>query len=63
MALLSVLAVAGLATAAGYSEGNIYPTGHFTRSTGLTTETFEPWIQEQVDNGKTAFVRWIASEG
>ena len=98
MALLSILAVAGLASASGYSEGNIYPAGHFKFSTGLTTETFErvalrrphggawsacrlagqtphslprpaatyahrPWVQEQVDSGKTAFVRWIASEG
>jgi len=46
--------------------GGIYPDGHFA-PTGpvakLTTDTFDSFIKEQVDAGKTAFVRWIASEG
>ena len=47
MALLSVLAVASLASASAYSEGNIYPSGHFTFSTGLTKASFE-WVAEEL---------------
>ena len=31
--------------------------------TMLTTKNFEPFIKENVDAGKTVFVRWIASAG
>jgi hypothetical protein len=29
----------------------------------LTPENFNDWIKGEVDSGKTAFVRWIASAG
>ena len=29
----------------------------------LTPDNFNDWIKTEVDAGKTAFVRWIASEG
>jgi hypothetical protein len=29
----------------------------------LTTGNFNDWIKGEVDAGRTAFVRWIASEG
>ena len=41
----------------------IYPDGHWNHATKLTTSNFEGFIKEQVDSGKTAFVRWIASAG
>ena len=41
----------------------IYPSDHWDHSTKLTTNNFEGFVKEQVDAGKTLFVRWIASEG
>jgi hypothetical protein len=41
----------------------IYPSGHFDTSTKLTEKNFDAHVKEQVDTGKTLFVRWIASEG
>ena len=41
----------------------IYPKGHFDVAKKLTTDNFDGFIKEQVDAGKTLFVRWIASEG
>ena len=41
----------------------IYPPGHFDTSTKLTEKNFDAHVKEQVDAGKTLFVRWIASEG
>jgi hypothetical protein len=41
----------------------IYPDGLWDHSTKLTTKNFEPFIKENVDAGKTVFVRWIASAG
>ena len=42
----------------------IYPDGHFDHVTKVTDETmFNALVKEQVDAGKTLFVRWIASEG
>ena len=29
----------------------------------LTPDNFNDWIKGEVDAGRTAFVRWIASEG
>jgi len=45
------------------SVSAIYPEGHFDSVKELTTDNFDSWIQEQIDNGKTAMVRWIASPG
>jgi hypothetical protein len=41
----------------------IYPDDHWQYATALTTETFEDFIQDAINDGKTAFVRWIASPG
>ena len=41
----------------------IYPEGHFDRVTKCTTSNFEDLVKENVDAGKSLFVRWIASEG
>jgi len=42
----------------------IYPEGHFDRVTKFTAaEKFEEAVKENVDAGKTLFVRWIASAG
>ena len=41
----------------------IYPDGHWDHSTKLSEKNFEPFIKENVDAGKSLFVRWIASAG
>jgi len=43
--------------------GGIYPKGHFKAVTKCTTSNFDGFVKDQVDSGKTLFVRWIASEG
>jgi len=53
--LLATFAVAALA--------GIYPDDHWNFSTELTTSNADDFIKENVDAGKTVFVRWIASEG
>ena len=39
----------------------IYPDDHWSHSTRLTTDNFESSVQAAIDEGKTMFVRWIAS--
>lgn len=41
----------------------IYPDDHWTYSTKLTTGNYAEKIQAEIDNEKTVFVRFIASEG
>jgi hypothetical protein len=41
----------------------IYPADHWSAVTRLTTSNYKGFIKDQVDAGKTLFVRWIASEG
>lgn len=41
----------------------IYPSDHWKHATKLTPSNFEGFIKENVDAGKTAIVRWIASAG
>jgi len=41
----------------------IYPDDHWNYSTRLSTENYAGKIQSEIDNGKTVFVRFIASEG
>jgi len=61
----------GVSLAAGARQHNrnrpparpIYPDDHWDFSTKLTTENFNSFITENVDLGKTVFVRTIASEG
>ena len=60
MKLLPVLLAALMAV--GASAG-IYPDDHWDYSTKLTVDSFDAHVKEQVDAGKTLFVRWIASEG
>ena len=43
--------------------GSIYPEKHFETVSKLTKSNIDSTIQEQVDAGKTLFVRFIASEG
>jgi len=45
------------------SAGGIYPEDHWKLSTKLTTDNYVETIQSEIDNGKTVFVRFIASEG
>ena len=54
-----VAAVAALLLA----SSAIYPEDHWSYSTKLTEQSFDGFIKDSVDAGKTAFVRWIASEG
>jgi len=60
MAALSVVLTLSLT---GLASAGIYPDGHFDRSTELTTENADAFVKENVDKGKTVFIRWIASEG
>jgi len=55
----SFLLVAFVATAAA----GIYPDDHWSYATELTTDNADGFIKENIDAGKTVFVRWIASEG
>jgi len=55
--MLAALTVGLLATA------GIYPDGHFDSVFKATTDNFEAHVKQEVDAGKTLFVRWIASEG
>jgi len=41
----------------------IYEEGHFDVVTKCKVDMFDGFVKEQVDAGKTLFVRWIASEG
>jgi hypothetical protein len=43
--------------------GAIYPEGHFDHVIRMNTDNFDSVIKENVDAGKTLFVRWIASPG
>ena len=42
---------------------SIYPEGHFDTVTKCTAGTFDAFVKEHVDAGRTLFVRWIASPG
>lgn len=41
----------------------IYPDDHWTYSTQLTESNFEKFIENNAAEGKTTFVRFIASSG
>lgn len=41
----------------------IYPDDHFDYSTKLTESNFESFVQDNLNAGKTTFVRFIASSG
>jgi len=59
--LLSVALFAAPATVVA-AAGTIYPDDHWSFSTKLTTSNYADSIQSEIDNGKTVFVRFIASE-
>lgn len=42
---------------------SIYPDGHFDTVTKLTKDNVDLTIKNTIDEGKTLFVRFIASEG
>lgn len=56
--LLSLALLAAPATVAA-----IYPDDHWTYSTKLTTTNYVETIEKEIDDGKTVFVRFVASEG
>jgi len=61
MAALSVVAsvlVLGTLVSAG-----IYPDNHWEHATELSTANADSFVKDNVDAGKTVFIRWIASEG
>jgi len=60
MAALSALLVL---TTAALVHGGIHPDGHWDRCKELTPENADDFVKENVDGGKTVFIRWIASEG
>jgi len=41
----------------------IYPDGHFDVAHKMTVANFDGLVKQEVDAGKTLFVRWIASAG
>lgn len=50
-----------LLTAAALAS--IYPDNHFDHVTKLSQSNIDSTIQEEIDAGKTLFIRFIASEG
>lgn len=57
---LKVLTLGMLASLTGAS---IYPDDHWSKSFKMTADNFEDKVKQEVDAGKTLFVRFIASEG
>jgi len=45
------------------AEGSIYPDGHWDRATKVGSKNANDFVKENVDKGKTVFIRAIASEG
>jgi len=41
----------------------IYPDDHWNYSKKLTSSTFDDIVEEEINAGRTLFVRWIASPG
>ena len=41
----------------------IYPEGHWTYSTELDESNVDDFVQNAIDQGKTAYIRWVASRG
>lgn len=57
-----VLLAAACSLLAGVARA-IYPDDHWSYSTRLTESNFADKVQEEIDAGRTLFVRWIASPG
>jgi hypothetical protein len=45
------------------ARAGIHPDGHWDRCTKLSPDNADDFVKENVDAGKTVFIRWIASEG
>jgi len=60
MAPMSALLVL---SAVALVHGGIHPDGHWDRCSELTPDSADNFVKENVDAGKTVFIRWIASEG
>ena len=58
---LSVALLVSLTSVVASPPG-IYPDDHWSYSTKLTTSKYAEAIQTEIDNGKTVFVRFIATE-
>ena len=70
LALLTVLSLLGTATAQEHGRPkrappppSIYSDDHWDYSTRLTTGNFKNIIKQEVDAGRTLFIRFIASSG
>jgi hypothetical protein len=51
-------------TALGVASGEFYPEKHFEYVTAIEDEEhLNSFVQSQLDQKKSVFVRWIASEG
>jgi len=61
MAAFSIMI--GMLATASIAQAGIYPDGHWDHATKLTTDNADSFVKETVDAGKTAVIRWIASEG
>ena len=61
--LASQRAMARFVLAMASMAAGIYPEDLWNYSTKLTSDTFEAKVKEEVDAGRTLFVRWIASAG
>ena len=57
------MAVRGLVFALAAASAHGAGTALVEGTTRLTPDTFNGFIQDAIDSGKTAMVRWIASEG
>jgi len=61
MAALSV--VASVLVLGTLASAGIYPDNHWEHATELSTANADSFVKDNVDAGKTVFIRWIASEG
>jgi len=62
MRALSTVLVASVVV--GLAQAGIYPDDHWNYATQLNTDDeFDSLVKTSIDEGKTLFVRWIASEG
>jgi len=45
------------------AANSIYPHDHWSYSKHLTESNFEEILYNEIESGRTFFVRWIASQG
>ena len=61
MDLEAAISLRSAASSVSFSQ--LLPDDHWSYAVKLTADTFESKIQNEIDAGKTMFVRWIASPG